>query len=64
MPDFQIVPWHFNDTTITVECASEAAKNRTDGAVSMQISTSSVIDFCDRMMAEGFKVDWKRGVSA
>jgi hypothetical protein len=59
MPDFKIHTWNFNDTTVTVECATDAAKNHTNGAISLEIRTSAVVDFYDRMSAQGFKVDWK-----
>ena len=54
MTDFLVLPFEFNDTTITVECVTDAAKKRMNGACSLQVRKSASVEFVDRLIKEGF----------
>jgi len=57
MPDFQILPSNFNETTITFVANTNAAKQRIYGGVSVDIRKSAAQDFLATLEAEGFKVE-------
>lgn len=58
MSDFQVLPFSFNDTTVTVKCVSDAAKKRMDGAISIEVRKSASVDLVDRLIDEGFSFDF------
>ena len=57
MADFQVLPFSFNDTTVTFVAISAAAKQRFDGAISVAIRKSASQDFLDKLESEGFSVE-------
>jgi hypothetical protein len=54
MSDFQVLSSDFAAVTSRVVCASKAAKERHNGAASLDIRKSTLPDFLNRMQAEGF----------
>lgn len=57
MSDFQILPSDFNATTVTFVANTNAAKQRIDGGVSVDIRKSAAPDFLATLEAEGFVVE-------
>ena len=56
MADFQVLPFDFTATTVTVVASSQAAKARLDGGISVEIRKSAAQQFIDKLEAEGFQV--------
>jgi hypothetical protein len=56
MTDFIIQAAAFAATTFVVQCATPAARQRHDGAISLNVRKSALPDFVARMRAEGFTV--------
>jgi hypothetical protein len=52
--DFSVLPFDFNDTTVTVVANSMKAKLRFDGAVSVEVRKSAVEQFLEKLDAEGY----------
>ena len=54
--DFVILPFDFNDTTITFVAETDAAKARFGGAIAAQVRKSAAPDYADLLESEGFTV--------
>lgn len=57
MADFKVLPFEFSSTTVTFVALSQAAKQRFDGAISVEIRKSCAQDYLDRLESEGFSVE-------
>ena len=57
MADFLILPADFAATTVEVVCASQSAKTRQCGAVSLNVRKSALPEFVARMEAEGLRCE-------
>jgi hypothetical protein len=54
--DFFVLPFEFNDTTVTVVANNAAAQARICGGVSVQVFKSAVEQFVERLESDGFRV--------
>jgi deoxyribodipyrimidine photolyase-like uncharacterized protein len=54
--DFSVLPFDFNDVTVTIVAKNAAAQARICGGVSVQVFKSAAQQFVDQLEADGFKV--------
>jgi len=57
MADFQILPFDFNDTTVTFVANNKAAQDRIYGGKSVEIRKSESQRFYATLIGDGFKVN-------
>lgn len=56
--DFQVLPFNFNETTVTFVALTESAKEAIYGGVSVQIRKSCAFSYVEMLETSGFVISF------